>query len=122
MPRFTISKHVQADSSHYDLMLEEGRILKTWQIASVDFSSPQIVRQSPDHRRVYLDYQGQISGGRGWVEIFDTGTYQVEGLKDDLIIFILNGKKLQVRLSLRLQSDRPGEGSEWQLGPEPSSV
>ncbi len=72
--RTTILRHELPDgSSHFDWLIErtldEPRVLAfrleinplttaTWPIAG---------RQLPDHRRLYLDYEGPISGDRGTV-------------------------------------------------------
>lgn len=66
--------------SHYDLMLESGKTLKTWEI----FEFPNVgtllrAKRLADHRIEYLNYQGPISGGRGYVSRMDAGTYVVRG-------------------------------------------
>ena len=62
MPRFVILEH-DHPILHWDFMLESGEVLRTWRLAApprpgADFSAAP----SFDHRRVYLDYEGPISG------------------------------------------------------------
>lgn len=106
MPRFTISLHTQKDSFHYDFMLEDNDKLKTWKLNSVDFSKPQIMEQSFDHRKIYLDYEGELTENRGSVKIWDTGTYNIEKWEDNLILAKFTGKKLNTKLLITLKSDK----------------
>ena len=80
MPRFVLQHHVFApDDEHWDLMFEVGAVLRTWSLASpLDDPSqlPTCARQLGDHRIDYLEYEGQVSGDRGRVEIHDRGTYR----------------------------------------------
>jgi hypothetical protein len=80
MPRFVVQKHFRAaDDYHFDLMLECGDALVTFQCGAppeLKRELPCLVHQLPDHRTVYLAYQGPISGGRGWCEIHDRGTFE----------------------------------------------
>jgi hypothetical protein len=57
-------------------MLEEGEILKTWQMELPPDQVPQTVAPIQDHRLIYLDYEGEISNNRGVVKIWDRGTYE----------------------------------------------
>ena len=118
MPRFTISKHtLQNGKFHYDFMLEvEGaEKLKTWRLENVDFSKPQSALQNFDHRRIYLDYEGDISGDRGVVAIWDTGIYNAERWDRDYLVIKLSAKKLDNRIALSLRSNSAGENAEWEV-------
>jgi hypothetical protein len=79
--RFVVQRHtVSAGDVHYDLMIEMGDALVTLQLDQ----EPTLGctgKRSFDHRRMYLDYEGDISGGRGAVAIWDHGT--VEDLSGD---------------------------------------
>lgn len=108
MQRFTISQHTGSkDGDHYDLMLEHGDSLKTWRLVNTAFQIAQVARQIKDHRKTYLDYEGEISGDRGKVKIWDTGTYTVDEWKDDRIQVALVGKALKIRLMLTLGPKHP---------------
>lgn len=66
---------------HYDLMIEAGEVLVTFQLDEAPRAEGVAGRRSFDHRRRYLDYEGPISGERGEVRIWDRGT--VEDLEGD---------------------------------------
>jgi hypothetical protein len=53
---------------------------------------------------MYLDYEGPISAGRGTIECWDRGTFQVELWNDDGILVQLAGEKLAGRVELRRQA------------------
>ena len=108
MQRFTISQHTGSkEGDHYDLMLEHGDTLKTWRLANTAFLVPQVARQIKDHRKTYLDYEGEISGDRGRVKIWDTGTYSVDEWREDRIQVALVGRSLKTRLILTLGPKHP---------------
>ncbi|OHB74218.1 MAG: hypothetical protein A2Z34_10325 [Planctomycetes bacterium RBG_16_59_8] len=115
--RFTISRHTGAGSTHYDFMIEEGESLKTWKIATLDFSLPQSAEQNADHRKIYLDYAGDISGERGRVAIADTGTCEIERRTERQLTAFFHGGKLTGRLSLTLDDPAPGRGARWTITP-----
>jgi hypothetical protein len=99
MPRFTISRHTDArDGDHYDLLLERGDVLRTWRILHTSFGTAQPARQIPDHRLLYLDFEGPIPGERGSLQIFDTGVYEVDVWNDALIQVALAGQRVRTRL------------------------
>lgn len=83
MPRFVVLRHEMptgaARSSHWDFMLECGDVLRTWALRQPPNSfEPQIVESLPDHRLAYLEYEGEVSGGRGRVSRWDAGVYEPE--------------------------------------------
>lgn len=58
-------------------MLECGGVLRTWALQQPpNDSKPQVVEALPDHRLAYLEYEGEVSGGRGSVSRWDAGTYE----------------------------------------------
>src|SRR5262249_5609576 len=67
MPRFVLLEHTW-NGVHWDLMLERDGVLRTWAIDAPVVSGRDLpARSLGDHRLVYLDYEGEISGGRGRV-------------------------------------------------------
>ena len=80
MPRFVVQQHFRSsDDYHFDVMLEAGEALITFSCGAApdDIQQlPCLVRQIQDHRVEYLSYQGEISGGLGWCEIHDRGTFE----------------------------------------------
>ena len=65
---------------HYDLMLSPPGAgqLWTWAITANPLCQPLPLEcqaeRLPDHRRIYLDYQGPVSGDRGHVQQAAKGT------------------------------------------------
>jgi len=118
MPRFTISQHTGSkDGDHYDLMLEHGDGLRTWRLVNTAFQSFQVARQIKDHRKTYLDFEGEISGERGRVKIWDTGTYSIDDWKDDRIQVALVGRSLKTRLLMTLGPKHPEDADpRWNVG------
>lgn len=118
MPRFTISHHTGSkDGDHYDLMLEHGDTLKTWRLGNTAFLVSQVARQIKDHRKTFLDYEGEVSGDRGKVKIWDTGTYSVDEWKEDRIQVALAGRALKTRLVLTLGPKHPEDTDpRWTVG------
>ena len=106
MPRFVIQKHTLNNDFHYDFMLEWDTILKTWQISSYPFLDQMAVTQIQDHRLIYLDYEGVISGNRGNVYIFDHGEYQLISESSDFIEMRISGQILKGTVILRHLSDQ----------------
>ena len=113
MPRFVILYHQTpphaSKPNHYDLMLEDGEVLKTytlWQLP--DLSGPVAAQADFDHRRVYLDYEGPVSDDRGHVTQADAGTFEWILKETNRIEVQLAGLRLQGVLSLELQEDSAG--------------
>jgi hypothetical protein len=107
-------------------MLEAGETLKTWSLpqspgefvnqAGASLESMQ-VEALADHRPAYLDYEGPISGDRGWVSRFDRGEYEVVSQRDDEWVVELRGQRLRGRAMLRRISDSPPHW-HWQFTPQ----
>ena len=73
MPRFVVLEHDHPDL-HWDLMLESDERLTTWALPPQPFGAFQCsAKRLPDHRKRYLDYEGEVSGGRGCVRRIDAG-------------------------------------------------
>jgi DNA ligase D-like protein (predicted 3'-phosphoesterase) len=112
---FVIQKHA-ATHLHYDLRLEMEGVLKSWAVPKRPPMKKNIKRlaiQTEDHALAYAKVQGVISereSGVETVEIWDTGTYVLEGQGRDIIVFHLKGKKLKGRYCLvRLK----GQEKNW---------
>ncbi len=77
MPRFVILEH-DHPVLHWDLMLQEGDVLRTWRLAEPPSGGAFTIAAEPlpDHRLIYLDYEGPVSGGRGIVKRWDGGKYE----------------------------------------------
>lgn len=97
MPRFVILEH-DFPILHWDLMLEWGSTLRTWRLSrppAVDLIVD--AEASFDHRPIYLDYEGPISGNRGCVRRWEWGTFSwvAESRETAALTFDLVGQRLK---------------------------
>lgn len=114
--QFVILRHECSESYkpgvHWDLMLEEAESLRTWALGAEPVAGRTIVaEQLPDHRSAYLDYEGPISGNRGVVSRWDSGTYELMDSTPDEWRFLLRGGRLSGRATLARNPD--GAESWW---------
>jgi hypothetical protein len=79
MPRFAILEH-DHPMLHWDLLLEAGDVLSAWRLAQPPDESAHSIEATKitDHRTLYLDYEGPVSGERGFVKRWDRGIYVQE--------------------------------------------
>jgi len=80
MHRFAILHHQSLTDEHWDVMLETDTALTTWSIPPQCPKGSSFVcpaTRLPDHRKHYLDYEGEITDNRGTVTRIDFGTYQL---------------------------------------------
>lgn len=123
MPRYVILEHtgtpIYKPGTHWDLMLEAGEILRTWELEAIPTPGRTVMASSlPNHRLEYLDYEGPISNNRGSVRQWDCGTYQTVRESGIEIEFQLIGKQLCG--SLLLQQKSSGSAGPWQVTLVPS--
>ena len=80
--RFVILEHSVNGAVHFDLMLEVAgqELLRTFQLARWPLAVGEgcACARLADHRRAYLDYEGEISGGRGSVRRVAAGYWSGE--------------------------------------------
>lgn len=94
MPRFALLEH-QWNGVHWDLLLEDGDVLRTWAIDEPIAAGVELpARELPDHRRIYLDYEGPISGDRGSVRRLDRGHYVATVWDAGRVVARLDGDQL----------------------------
>ncbi len=108
---FVIQFHTGFRRDHYDLMIENGSALATFELDrradEIPAGASINVTRLADHRREYLEYEGEISGGRGRVKIADRG--RCEGnFEGDKWEFTLDGLYLQASYVLELHGDKTG--------------
>jgi DNA polymerase Ligase (LigD) len=116
--RFVLLEH-QWNGVHWDLMLEveTGGDLRTWA-----FDEPLVAgrdlqaRALPDHRLVYLGYEGEISGGRGFVRRIDRGMYERLVWDADVVRVRLSGSYLTGEFALRRAVSGSGCGGDGDPG------
>jgi hypothetical protein len=105
MPRFVVLRHELPSSAragvHWDLMLEQDGVLRTWALAVEPAPGIEIAADAlPDHRLDYLTYEGPISGDRGEVSRWDEGTYETLRESPGELHFRLRGNHLAAECSL----------------------
>ena len=78
--RYAILRHSDVDETHFDLMFETlpGSMLATWRSAQWPIEFPTQLTRLRDHRRLYLEFEGDIPGNRGSVMRVAEGTCQVQ--------------------------------------------
>ncbi len=118
MPRFVILTH-DHPHWHWDLLLERPgqELLQTWRLEQPP--SPGIIIQAealPDHRRLYLDYEGPISGNRGKVARWDSGEFSELSRTPTQIALRFQGHRLDGIATLIF-----GEENAWTLQFDPGS-
>lgn len=110
MPRYVVLEH-DHPTLHWDLMLEAGAVLRTWRLSAPPRShTPVQAIASFDHRPLYLDYEGPVSGDRGRVTRWDRGTFQWKTDSPGRVIVQLCGTRLQGTVVLEW-----ARGAEWIL-------
>ncbi|HZW35068.1 MAG TPA: DNA polymerase ligase N-terminal domain-containing protein [Isosphaeraceae bacterium] len=113
MPRFVLLEHTW-DGVHWDFMLEDGEVLRTWAIDAPLVAGTDLpARALPDHRRLYLDYEGAVSGNRGTVRRIDAGTYSAVAWGDHLVHVRLQGSQLVGEVVLCQVGARSDGASSW---------
>ena len=74
-------------------------------------------RSLPDHRLAYLDYEGEISGGRGTVRRIDSGEFFVLDWAKDFVRVRLEGTQLlgpiELRRAVSGTLDDSGAVTDW---------
>ena len=124
MPRFAILEH-DHPWRHWDLLLEAGPACRTWRLSSPPGSDADITAQAiPDHRLMYLDYEGPVSGDRGQVTQWDAGTFAWRVDVPDRVAIDLTGRRYSGLLELvRVEQGwrvrfHPATTTHQQLSPE----
>jgi hypothetical protein len=110
--RFVLLEH-RWQGVHWDFMLEDGAALRTWAIdapvvAGVDLPA----RALPDHRRIYLEYEGEVSGDRGTVRRVAEGVYTASIWEDGRVRVRLEGAQLVGEVEIRQVCGSDG-GTSW---------
>jgi hypothetical protein len=108
--RFVILEH-DHPTLHWDLMLETGTALRTWRLDAPPSPGSSVGAEPlPDHRLVYLEYEGAISGDRGNVRRWDAGEYSDLAEHAGNVSFWLEGRL--VRGHCRVETWEEGR---WQF-------
>ena len=137
MSRFVLLYHncppTYPRPSHWDLMLESGDLLRTWALEKLPCGwretqsltqskyphcpalaahNEVVAEQLADHRREYLEFEGDLTGNRGSVIRVAAGTYEVvaESPNQFEIVVIVDCISREIRLT---RSD--SETTQWRL-------
>ncbi|MCG3178233.1 MAG: hypothetical protein BIFFINMI_00559 [Phycisphaerae bacterium] len=113
---YVIQHHTGHGDEHFDLMLQRGPTLRTWQIAQLPGAGGGAIeaRELSDHRLAYLTYEGPVSRGRGRVAVADSGRVVWLRVGPDELEIELQGGRCAGRYVLR-RSD--ADAAAWQLTP-----
>jgi len=101
-------------------MIEHGDALLTWQLDRPPTGSESLpirARRIGDHRRAYLEYEGDISGGRGAVRRVDRGCARIVELTEQRCRFLAEGSRLSGRFRLETT-----DGESWSLAADAGST
>ena len=89
---------------HWDLLIEaaDQERLPTWRLAHAPLAADGDVpaERIKDPLRMYLDFGGELSGGRGVVQCLDRGPATIERIAGDEAIVRLDGRLLRGRFEL----------------------
>jgi hypothetical protein len=106
MPRFVILDH-DHPFRHWDFLLEDGDKLRAWRlVAEPSRGVPIAAEPLPDHRPMYLDYQGPVGGGRGRVVRWDGGRFEWKNKSDVELVVAMAGSRLIGQVSLSRAEER----------------
>ena len=85
LQRYALLRHTGAPDDpygcHFDLLLEDGDICRTWRLATVPQlnGAAQPAVPLPAHRKDWLEPRSAaVSGNRGWAERIHAGSYGSE--------------------------------------------
>jgi len=107
MPRFAILTH-DHPFLHWDFLLEQRDSCRTWRLLKPPDTPGDVSAETiADHRLMYLDYEGPVSGDRGTVTQWDAGTFEWLVNSDDVVEVRLTGQKLAGRARL-IPTERGG--------------
>jgi hypothetical protein len=89
-------------------MFEHAGVLRTWATEKLPTIGEAVIGQRlADHRLAYLDYEGEISGGRGRVSRVGEGHYDVLEETEANLVLRICGAKLNGTLTLTALADDP---------------
>lgn len=100
MPRFAILEH-DWPATHWDFLLEAGPVLRAWRLLAEPAAGRVVPAEAnADHRLLYLDYEGPVSGDRGTVRRWDAGTFDWLADTPERIEIVLRGTKITGRCAI----------------------
>ena len=112
--RYAVLWHHDVAEPHYDVMFETlpGSQLATWRVSRWPIEQRVEAKRLRDHRRFYLEFEGDLSDSRGRVERVAGGACTVNVLEASVFeVRFLNGTS---SIGLRLS---PAEFEAWSAEP-----
>jgi DNA polymerase Ligase (LigD) len=104
MPRFVILEH-DWPTTHWDFFLEAGPVLRAWRLLAEPAAGKEVPAEAnAEHRLLYLDYEGPVSGDRGHVRRWDAGTFEWVADSPERIEVVLQGEKLAGRCVIEAEA------------------
>jgi hypothetical protein len=106
---YVVLRHTDTGGAHFDLMFETlpGSMLATWRSDSWPIEACTELKRLRDHRRLYLEYEGEIGGQRGMVLRIAEGRCEVEVGQDAVwTIRLLSGAPPQRLVFRQISGDR----------------
>lgn len=99
--RYVVLHHTGYGEDHFDLLLEisPGSELASWRCSDWPLKPDSRVSKLPDHRRAYLEYEGEVSNNRGRVKRVQAG---------EVSIIPASSGGIKVRLDDRCDLSLPG--------------
>jgi hypothetical protein len=95
--RYVVLRHEGLDEPHFDLMFETkpGSDLAAWRANQWPLTPATEFIPLRPHRRIYLQYEGAISGDRGTVHRLHAGHHLIdEDAPEHLIVTLESGQRL----------------------------
>lgn len=104
--RFVVLRHEGIADPHFDLMLElePGAPLATWRSPVWPLRDGTPLVRLRDHRREYFTFEGEISGGRGFVRRVAAGALH---------------RVFTGRMTVIVRLGPSSEGEEWLISDRP---
>lgn len=109
MLRYAILTH-DHPFPHWDLLLERtpGGMLRAWRLLTEPAAGVCCLAEPlPDHRPLYLDYEGPVGGERGTVARWDWGEYSFLSTGDAPLVLQFRGQRGLKGASQDVCSGRP---------------
>lgn len=114
MARFVIQEHQRrGEQTHWDLMLEQGDVLKTFRLNLPPKEipkSPALATPIADHETRFLSYEGPVNQGLGAVRIVEQGSYFTQSLAATNWRLSLDGSVLKGVFEIKQM-----ENNTWQF-------
>lgn len=78
--RYAVLHHTGVPAPHFDLLVETypGSNLTTWRASHWPITGPTPLTRLKDHRRIYLEFEGDLTQRRGRVDRVAGGMCEVE--------------------------------------------